>query len=74
MQGPRTVSVAGQHPLEGRQVEKGRRRPRESKGSCALGCVQMRIRAGECHGFMRRVIKMISKRLVELMVQVNCMK
>lgn len=32
------------------------------------------IRAGKCYRFMRRVIKNVSKRLVKLMVQVNCMK
>lgn len=30
--------------------------------------------AGKCYRFMRRVIKNVSKRLVKLMVQVNCMK
>lgn len=32
------------------------------------------ISAGKCYRFMRRVIKNVSKRLVKLMVQVNCMK
>lgn len=52
----------------------GRHELQNSKGSCALCCVQMHIHAGECYGFMRRVIKIASKRLVKLMVQVNCMK
>lgn len=60
--------------IEGGQVGKGRCWLQNSRGSCALCCVQMHIHAGECYGFMRRVIKMVSKSLVKLMVQVNCMK
>ena len=70
---PETVSAARRHPLGGGGGEGGREL-QNPEGSCALCCVQMHIRAGECYGFMRRVIKIASKRLVKLMVQVNCMK
>lgn len=66
--------VCGEAASEGRQGGKRVSLAAELQGKFRLCCMQMRIQAGECYGFMRRVIKIVSKSLVKLMVQVNCMK